>query len=124
MVEQRTAPTDTRARGDAHLAHLRQPGRGAGVVRPIELFFDLVYVLAVTQLTPRRDAADAPPANLTLPAPRVALIGLMFASLIMSSSLFGAFDDHGLAFAATLSASSRTHTSAVGGVVEDRLAGF
>jgi low temperature requirement protein LtrA len=33
------------------------------------------------------------------------LIGLMFASLIMSSSLFGAFDDHGLAFAAALSAS-------------------
>ena len=34
----------------ARLAHLRARGQAAEV-RPIELFFDLVYVLAVTQLT-------------------------------------------------------------------------
>ena len=51
MAEQGTATTDTPAPGDGHLAHLREHGRGAGAVRPIELFFDLVYVLAVTQLT-------------------------------------------------------------------------
>ena len=33
---------------------------------------------------------------------RVALIALMFPSLIMSSSLFGAFDGHGLGFAGGL----------------------
>ncbi len=130
MAEQGAATTDTRAPGDGHRAHLREHSREAGVVRPIELFFDLVYVLAVTQLTRHLLA------NLTLRgvletlilllavwgawnhiawitnyfdlgdrAPRLVLIGLMFASLIMSSSLFGAFDDHGLAFAAALSAS-------------------
>jgi low temperature requirement protein LtrA len=130
MAGQGAATTDTRPSGDGHRAHLREQGRGAGVVRPIELFFDLVYVLAVTQLTRHLLA------NLTLRgvletlilllavwgawnhiawitnyfdlgdrAPRLVLIGLMFASLIMSSSLFGAFDDHGLAFAAALSAS-------------------
>jgi low temperature requirement protein LtrA len=130
MAEQGAATTDTRAPGDGHRAHLREHGRGAGAVRPIELFFDLVYVLAVTQLTRHLLA------NLTLRGvletlilllavwgawnhiawitnyfdlgdrvPRLVLIGLMFASLIMSSSLFEAFDDHGLAFAAALSAS-------------------
>jgi low temperature requirement protein LtrA len=94
------------------------------------LFFDLVYVLAVTQLTRHLLA------NLTLRgavetlilllavwgawnhiawitnyfdlgarAARLVLIGLMLASLLMSSSLFGAFDKHGLGFAGALSAS-------------------
>jgi low temperature requirement protein LtrA len=130
MAEQGAATTDTRAPGDRNRAHLREHGRGAGAVRPIELFFDLVYVLAVTQLTRHLLA------NLTLRgvvetlilllavwgawnhiawitnyfdlgdrAPRLVLIGLMLASLIMSSSLFGAFDDRGLAFAAALAAS-------------------
>ena len=130
MAEQGAATTDSRAPGDGHRAHLRERSRGAGVVRPIELFFDLVYVLAVTQLTRHLLA------NLTFRGvletlilllavwgawnhiawitnyfdlrdrvPRLVLIGLMFASLIMSSSLFGAFDDHGLGFAAALSAS-------------------
>jgi low temperature requirement protein LtrA len=130
MAEQVTA-NEPRAR----LAHLR--GRGqAAEVRPIELFFDLVYVLAVTQLT--RHLIE----NLTLRgaletlilmlavwgawthiawitnyfslgdrAARLVLIGLMLASLIMSSSLFGAFEDHGLAFAGALS------TSLLGGQV-------
>jgi low temperature requirement protein LtrA len=130
MAEQGTATTATRMPGDGRLAHLREHGQGAGAVRPIELFFDLVYVLAVTQLTRHLLA------HLTLRgvletlilllavwgawnhiawitnyfdlgdrAPRLVLIGLMFASLIMSSSLFGAFGDHGLAFGAALSAS-------------------
>ena len=51
MAEQGAATTDSRAPGDGHRAHLRERSRGAGVVRPIELFFVLVYVLAVTQLT-------------------------------------------------------------------------
>jgi low temperature requirement protein LtrA len=33
------------------VAHLRRHDESAAEVRPIELFFDLVYVLAVTQLT-------------------------------------------------------------------------
>jgi hypothetical protein len=36
---------------------------------------------------------------------RLVLIGLMLASLIMSSSLFGAFENHGLGFAGALSTS-------------------
>jgi low temperature requirement protein LtrA len=124
-----TAEQVTAGEPRARLAHLRERGQAAEV-RPIELFFDLVYVLAVTQLT--RHLID----NLTLrgtletlilllavwgawthiawitnyfslgdrPA-RLVLIGLMLASLIMSSSLFGAFDDHGLAFAGALSTS-------------------
>ena len=130
MTEPSTADPDARAAGDGRRAHLRERGERAGEVRPIELFFDLVYVLAVTQLTRHLIA------NLTLRgaletlilllavwgawnhiawitnyfdlgarAARIVLIGLMFASLIMSSSLFGAFDDHGPAFAGALSAS-------------------
>jgi low temperature requirement protein LtrA len=109
---------------------LREHRDGAGEVAPIELFYDLVYVFAVTQLTRHLLA------NLTLrgaletllllravwgvwiqiawitnyfdlhdrPA-RLALIGLMFASLVMSSSINQAFGAHGLGFAGGLSAS-------------------
>lgn len=136
MTEPITAEPRVRASGDGRLAHRRGHGEQAGEVRPIELFFDLVYVLAVTQLTRHLLA------NLTLRgvletlilllavwgawnhiawitnyfhlgdrAPRLVLIGLMLASLIMSSSLFGAFDDHGLAFAGALA------TSLLGGQV-------
>jgi low temperature requirement protein LtrA len=111
-------------------AHLRPREKSAAEVRPIELFFDLVYVLAVTQLTRHLLA------NLTLRGAlesailllavwgawnqliwitnyfdlderraRLALMALMLASLIMSSSLYGAFDKHGLGFAGGLSAS-------------------
>lgn len=111
-------------------AHLREPGERAGEVRPIELFFDLVYVLAVTQLTRHllahltlRGALETLILLLAIwgawnhiawitnyfdlgaRATRLVLIGLMFASLIMSSSLFEAFGDHGLGFAGALSAS-------------------
>lgn len=111
-------------------AHLRPQEDGAAEVRPIELFYDLVYVLAVTQLTRHllanltvRGALET--AILLLAVwgawnqivwitnyfdlgerkARAALIALMFPSLIMSSSLFGAFDGHGLGFAGGLSAS-------------------
>lgn len=130
MAEHVTATAGARGSGDGRLAHLRDRGERGGEVRPIELFFDLVYVLAVTQLTRHLLA------NLTLRGaletlilllavwgawnhiawitnyfdlgdrgPRLALIGLMLASLIMSSSLFRAFEDHGLAFAGALSTS-------------------
>jgi len=99
-------------------------------VTPIELFFDLVYVLAVTQLTRHllagltgRGALETLVLLLAVwgawnhiawitnyfdlgaRAARLVLVALMFASLIMSSSLLGAFGNHGLAFAGALSAS-------------------
>jgi low temperature requirement protein LtrA len=120
MAEQVTAAPDVRASSAGPPTHLREHDERAGEVRPIELFFDLVYVLAVTQLTRHLVA------NLTLRgaletlilllavwgawnhiawitnyfdldarAARLVLIGLMLASLIMSSSLYGAFEDHG-----------------------------
>jgi low temperature requirement protein LtrA len=120
MTEQLAAPP----------AHLREDGERAGEVRPIELFFDLVYVLAVTQLTRHLLAHLTPRGaletlilllavwgawnhiawitnyfDLGVRAARLALIGLMLASLIMSSSLFAAFGKHGLGFAGALSAS-------------------
>jgi low temperature requirement protein LtrA len=49
MAEQVTAPPGARAPGEGRPAHLRERGGRAGEVRPIELFFDLVYVLAMTQ---------------------------------------------------------------------------
>jgi low temperature requirement protein LtrA len=96
-------------------------------VRPIELFFDLVYVLAVTQLTHHllenltlRGAGETLLLTLAVwiawihttwttnyfdrearPV-RLMLIGLMLASVIMSASIPGAFDDRGLAFAVAL----------------------
>jgi low temperature requirement protein LtrA len=112
------------------VAHLRPHEEGAAEVRPIELFYDLVYVLAVTQLTRHllahltlRGALET--AILLLAVwgawnqliwitnyfdlderrARLALIALMLASLIMSSSLFDAFGKHGLGFAGGLSAS-------------------
>jgi low temperature requirement protein LtrA len=94
---------------------------------PVELFFDLVYVLAVTQLTHHlRDHLSPRGAAETLllllavwgawihttwltnyfdrgtrPV-RLALIGVMLASLIMSAALPDAFAARGLAFAAAL----------------------
>jgi low temperature requirement protein LtrA len=98
---------------------------GAGVVRPIELFFDLVYVLAVTQLT--HHLLD----HLTLRGAfetlvlllfvwlgwmhavwttnyfdmgarrlRLVLLGVMLASLVMASSLPRAYEDRGFTVAA------------------------
>jgi low temperature requirement protein LtrA len=103
---------------------LRTGPRVAGTVQPIELFFDLVYVLAVTQLTHyllehltwrgagetlllfllvfRGWATIAWVSNyfdLQARSVRLVLIGLAFVSLIVSASIPQAFGDHGLAFA-------------------------
>lgn len=104
----------------------REVSRRAGAdrsVSPLELFFDLVYVLAVGQLSHHLLAhpgvesgvetlilalaviyawyMTAWAANWLDPGSMVVrslLIGLMFASLLMSSSIGGAFDDRGWLF--------------------------
>jgi len=103
---------------------LRTGPRASGVVLPIELFFDLVYVLAVTQLTHHllehltwRGAGETLLLFLVVwrgwatitwvtnyfdlhaRSVRLVLIALAFVSLIMSASLPEAFDGRGLAFA-------------------------
>ncbi len=113
---------------------LRPPGDGAAAVTPVELFFDLVYVLAVTQLTHHLighlTVCGAVETQLLLLAVwaawinttwitnyfdlgarpvRLVLLGIMLASLLMSSSLPAAFEERGLAFEAALV------TSLVGG---------
>jgi low temperature requirement protein LtrA len=105
--------------------HLRP--RGDGLQQPIttvELFFDLVYVFAVTQLSHMiladlTVAAVGRAALLLLivwwawiyttwmanwfdpgsPAVRAVLTGVMLASLLMAAALPGAFGSHGLLFA-------------------------
>jgi len=98
--------------------------RQSGAVQPVELFFDLVYVLAITQIThyllehlTLRGAAEALLLFLAVwrgwvritwvsnyfevrgrPI-RVVLISLTLASLIVSASLPEAFDGRGLAVA-------------------------
>jgi low temperature requirement protein LtrA len=104
---------------------LRDRRDGEAAVRPIELFFDLVYVLAITQLTHHlldhltlHGAAETLLLLLAVwaawnftswttnyfepgaPAVRVALLALMFASLAMSSAIPEAFDHRALLFAA------------------------
>ena len=106
---------------------LRERGDGPVEVTPVELFFDLVYVLAITQLTHHllehltlRGAGEtllllllvwgtwthiAWTTNyfdLGTRAARLALIGVMLASLLMSAWLPEAFGDRGLAFAVAL----------------------
>jgi low temperature requirement protein LtrA len=106
---------------------LRRHDQGAAEVRPIELFFDLVYVLAITQLTQYllehlslRGAAETLLLLLVVwaawnytswvtnyfdPGTRpvqLMLLAVMLASLIMSASVPQAFGDRGLAFAAAL----------------------
>ena len=103
---------------------LRDREEGLAEVRPIELFFDLVYVLAVTQLTHHLlDHLTLHGAFETLllllavwaawnftswtanyfepgaPAVRLALLAFMFASLAMSSAIPEAFDARALLFA-------------------------
>ena len=100
---------------------------GAGEVNPVELFFDLVYVLAITQLThylvahlTLRGALETLVLLLAVWAAwihivwttnyfdlgprsvRLALIGVMLVSLVMSASLPEAFEERGLVFAAAL----------------------
>jgi low temperature requirement protein LtrA len=103
---------------------LRTGPRASGVVLPVELFFDLVYVLAITQLTHYllehltwRGAGETLLLflvvwrgwinitwitnyfDLRTRSVRLVLIGLAFVSLIMSASLPEAFGDRGPAFA-------------------------
>ncbi len=103
------------------------PEGGSGEVQPVELFFDLVYVLAVTQLTrylldhlSPRGAAETLLLLLAVwgawihttwttnyfdretRSVRLMLIGVMLASLILSSSVPEAFGERGLAFATSL----------------------
>jgi low temperature requirement protein LtrA len=116
---------DTVTRAPAPLRHLRR--RADGLEQPIttvELFFDLVYVFAVTQLSHMilRDltVAQVGRASLLLlivwwawiyttwmanwfdptsPAVRGVLTGVMLASLLMAAALPGAFGDDGWLFA-------------------------
>ena len=104
--------------------HLRPRGVGAQAVTPVELFFDLVYVFAITQLShlilddpSLRGVAQAgflllvvwwawiytmwmanwfDPAS---PSIRAVLTAAMLASLVMAAALPGAFGEHGLLFA-------------------------
>jgi low temperature requirement protein LtrA len=114
----------TRGRGNSAQAKLlRERGEGERVTF-IELFFDLVYVFAVTGLSELllhhltlRGAAQTLLLLVAVwwawvytawatnwfdpdrPAVRLMLVGLMLASLVMSASLPAAFGDRGLAFA-------------------------
>src|SRR5918912_3396576 len=103
---------------------LRGPGGGAAEVQPIELFFDLVFVLAVTQLTHHlldhlslRGAGETLLLLLAIWSAwahtawitsrldagartvRLLLVALMLGSLLMSAWLPEAFGDRGVAFA-------------------------
>jgi low temperature requirement protein LtrA len=103
---------------------LRQRDEGGSRVTPMELFFDLVYVFAVTQLShlllEHLDTHGVFQTGLLTVAVwvawiytawftnwfnplhrvvRMVLIGVMIASLIMSASLPAAFGDRGLLFA-------------------------
>jgi low temperature requirement protein LtrA len=103
---------------------LRERGGGEARVEPVELFFDLVFVFAATQLThlllTRMSPGGAGETLLllmavwsawsfttwttswfdsrTLPV-RLLLIGLMLGSLFMSTAIVEAYGEHGLAFA-------------------------
>src|SRR6186997_3168274 len=107
----------------------RERREGTAQVLPIELFFDLVYVLAVTQLThylldhlTARGVAETLLLLLAvwggwintvwitnyfdvgkIPV-RLMLLGIMFASLLLSGALPEAFNSRGLLFAIALSA--------------------
>lgn len=104
---------------------LRARGERAHRVTSVELFFDLVYVFAITQLShsllTHPDAVGAAQTLLLLqpiwvawvyttwftnwfdpdrPAVRLVLVGVMMASLVMSAVLPEAFGERGLLFAA------------------------
>ncbi len=104
---------------------LRAPGERNHQVTPIELFFDLVYVFAITQLSHHLlDHLDMHGALQTLlllvavwtawiyaawltnwfdpnqRAVRLLLVGMMLVSLLMSSAMPEAFGERGLLFAA------------------------
>ena len=106
------------------MTHLREPGEGEQPTTAVELFFDLVYVFAVTQLShllfdDLTWAGAARTAFLLVvvwwawiyttwmvnwfdpdsTAVRLVLIGVMLASLLMAAALPEAFGEHGLLFA-------------------------
>lgn len=106
---------------------LREDDEAAAQVGPIELFFDLVYVLAVTQVTHRllahltpRGVAETAVLLLAMwigwinttwttnyfdtrhRRVRLVLLWVTFASLILSASIPGAFEGRGLPFAVAL----------------------
>ena len=110
-----------------HRGWLRERVEGRTQVRQVELFFDLVYALAVTQLTyhllARMSFRGALETLLLLLAVwttwvytgwitnyfdpdtrpmRLMLLGAAFASLVMSASIPAAFEDRGLLFAAAI----------------------
>src|SRR3954447_5867936 len=118
-------PASPRAVVSAVARHLRP--RGDGIAQPVttvELFFDLVYVFAITQLS-HLILADLSVAGVaraaflllivwwawiyttwmvnwfdpTSPAVRGVLTGVMLASLLMAAALPTALTDHGLLFA-------------------------
>jgi low temperature requirement protein LtrA len=115
--------------GGRHPGWLHERDEGRPQVRQIELFFDLVYALAITQLTyhllERLSLRGALETLLLLLAVwttwvytgwvtnyfdpdtrpmRLMLLGAAFASLVMSASIPGALGDRGLLFAASLAA--------------------
>ncbi len=106
------------------MRHLRPRDEGTQPVTPVELFFDLVYVFAVTQLSHLilddptvRGLAQAAFLLLVVwwawiytswmanwfdprsPSVRAVLTAAMLASLLMAAALPGAFGEHGLLFA-------------------------
>jgi low temperature requirement protein LtrA len=107
------------------MRHLRPRGAGEQPVTTVELFFDLVYVFAITQLShllldDLTVAGAARAAFLLLivwwawiyttwmanwfdpsssPAVRAVLTAVMLASLLMAAALPGAFGSHGVLFA-------------------------
>ena len=108
---------------------LRERGNGNARVTPIELFFDLVYVFAITQLShlllEHLDVHGVLQTALLMFAVwtawiytawftnwfdpiarpvRLALVGVMICSLIMSATLPDAFGDRGLVFAGAYAA--------------------
>jgi len=115
--------------GGRHPGWLHERDEGRPQVRQIELFFDLVYALAITQLTyhllERLSLRGALETLLLLLAVwttwvytgwvtnyfdpdtrpmRLILLGAAFASLVMPASIPQALGDRGLLFAASLAA--------------------
>ena len=125
MLTSRSAPASTRARLAGR--HLRPRGEGATQpITSVELFFDLVYVFAITQISHLilNDLTLAGVAHAALllvivwwawiyttwmanwfepasPAVRAVLTAVMLGSLLMAAALPEAFGEHGVLFAAS-----------------------
>jgi low temperature requirement protein LtrA len=125
---------------------LRESGEENHRVTPMELFFDLVYVFAITQLShlllEHLDVHGALQTGLLFlavwqawvyaawftnwfdpdqPAVRVTLVGMMVASLIMSATIPDAFGERGLVFAVAFVAMHLGRTAvSIAGSGDDR----